>query len=68
MKIFVDTAKLDEIKEACRWGIVDGVTTNPSLIKKAVDEVKGRGKGIDMEPTYGKYAKQPVRVDQSASR
>jgi len=51
MKIFVDTAKLDEIKEACSWGIVDGVTTNPSLIKRAVDEVKGGGKGIDME-TY----------------
>ena len=34
MKIFVDTAKLDEIKEACSWGIVDGVTTNPSLVAK----------------------------------
>jgi transaldolase len=49
MKIFVDTAKLDEIKEACSWGIVDGVTTNPSLIKRAVDEAKGKGKEIDME-------------------
>ncbi len=38
MKIFVDTAKLSEIKEALSWGIVDGVTTNPSLIRKAVDE------------------------------
>lgn len=37
MKIFIDTAELDEIKEAYSWGIVDGVTTNPSLIKKAVD-------------------------------
>ncbi|MFB6291510.1 MAG: transaldolase family protein [Candidatus Bipolaricaulia bacterium] len=36
MKIFVDTAELDEIKEANSWGILDGVTTNPSLIKKAV--------------------------------
>jgi transaldolase len=40
MKIFVDSAKLSEIKEACSWGIVDGVTTNPSLIKKAVEELK----------------------------
>ena len=24
MKIFIDTAKLDEIKEACSWGIIDG--------------------------------------------
>ncbi len=37
MDIFVDTADLDEIKEAESWGILDGVTTNPSLIKKAVD-------------------------------
>lgn len=38
MQIFVDTAKLDEIKEAESWGILDGVTTNPSLIKAAVQE------------------------------
>ena len=38
MKIFIDTADLDEIKMACSWGIVDGATTNPSLIKKAVDK------------------------------
>jgi len=36
MKIFVDTAEIEEIKEADSWGILDGVTTNPSLIKKAV--------------------------------
>jgi len=34
MKIFIDTAIIDEIKEAATWGIVDGVTTNPSLIAK----------------------------------
>ncbi|MDA8085416.1 MAG: fructose-6-phosphate aldolase, partial [Nitrospiraceae bacterium] len=34
MKIFIDTANLDEIKEAVRMGVVDGVTTNPSLISK----------------------------------
>ncbi len=37
MKIFVDTADLNEIKEAESWGILDGVTTNPSLIKSAVN-------------------------------
>ncbi|MFW5945644.1 MAG: transaldolase family protein [Candidatus Natronoplasma sp.] len=37
MDIFVDTADLDEIKEAESWGILDGVTTNPSLIKSAVE-------------------------------
>lgn len=34
MKIFLDTANLDEIRTAASWGIVDGVTTNPSLIAK----------------------------------
>jgi transaldolase len=34
MKFFVDTANLDEIKEANDMGILDGVTTNPSLVSK----------------------------------
>ena len=34
MKIFIDTANIEEIKEAHNWGIVDGVTTNPSLIAR----------------------------------
>ena len=34
MKIFVDTADLDEIKELASWGIIDGVTTNPTLVAK----------------------------------
>jgi len=42
MKIFIDTADLDEIKAACSWGIVDGATTNPSLIKEAMDKRGGR--------------------------
>jgi len=35
MKIFVDTANLDEIRELATWGIVDGVTTNPTLVAKS---------------------------------
>lgn len=35
MKFFVDTADLDEIREANAMGVLDGVTTNPSLMKKA---------------------------------
>lgn len=42
MKIFIDTADIDEIREACSWGVVDGATTNPSLIKQAVDKRFGR--------------------------
>ena len=34
MKFFLDTANLEELKKGASWGIVDGVTTNPSLIAK----------------------------------
>jgi len=34
MKFFIDTANIDEIKEAAALGILDGVTTNPSLVYK----------------------------------
>ncbi|SEF38799.1 transaldolase [Caloramator fervidus] len=34
MKIFIDTANVNEIREANSWGIISGVTTNPSLIAK----------------------------------
>ena len=34
MKFFIDTANLEQIKEAQELGILDGVTTNPSLMAK----------------------------------
>lgn len=34
MKIFIDTANLNEIKTAAAWGILDGVTTNPTLVSR----------------------------------
>jgi transaldolase len=34
MKLFIDTADLDEIREIATWGIIDGVTTNPTLCAK----------------------------------
>jgi transaldolase len=34
MKFFLDTANLDEVREVASWGILDGVTTNPSLCSK----------------------------------
>ncbi|MGH9947551.1 MAG: fructose-6-phosphate aldolase [Pyrinomonadaceae bacterium] len=37
MKFFIDTANLDEIKEANELGMIDGVTTNPSLVAKEGD-------------------------------
>src|ERR1043165_9508769 len=35
MKLFLDTAIYEEIKEGVDWGVIDGVTTNPTLIAKA---------------------------------
>ena len=40
MKFFIDTANLDQIKEAQSLGILDGVTTNPSLMAK--EGIKGK--------------------------
>jgi transaldolase len=34
MKIFLDTASLKEIRDGAAWGVVDGVTTNPSLLAR----------------------------------
>ncbi len=40
MKLFIDTANLEEIKTAVSWGIIDGVTTNPTLIAKEGKDFK----------------------------
>ena len=46
MKLFLDTADIDEIRTVARWGVLDGVTTNPSLFAKVTgktyDEVLRR--------------------------
>jgi transaldolase len=34
MKFFLDTADINEIREAMEWGLLDGITTNPSLVAK----------------------------------
>ncbi|MDA8238397.1 MAG: fructose-6-phosphate aldolase [Chloroflexi bacterium] len=42
MKLFLDTAEIDEIRTGIRWGVIDGVTTNPTLFAKvggSYDEV-----------------------------
>lgn len=58
MKLFLDTAEIDEIKEAYSWGIIDGITTNPSLIKKAVDTRVLRGERVDLK----KYISEILKV------
>jgi transaldolase len=38
VKLFLDTASIDEIREINRWGVLGGVTTNPSLVAKEADD------------------------------
>lgn len=40
MKIFIDTANVEEIKKAAKLGVIDGVTTNPSLIAREGRDLK----------------------------
>jgi len=51
MKIFIDTADIKEIKEANAWGVIDGVTTNPSLVasvkRNYVEVLKEIAKEVD---------------------
>lgn len=47
MKFFLDTARLDEIRDAATYGVLDGVTTNPSLMAKVgVNDVDAHYKAI----------------------
>ena len=65
MKFFIDTADLDEIKEAESWGVLSGVTTNPSLYAKT------GGKLADFEDHMVKICKivgpdVPVSAESTA--
>lgn len=40
MKLYLDTANIEEIREICQWGILDGVTTNPTLMAKEKGDYK----------------------------
>ena len=46
MKFFIDTANLDQIKEAQELGVLDGVTTNPSLMAK--EGITGKKKYLSL--------------------
>lgn len=57
MQIFIDTANLDDIKKYASFGIVDGVTTNPSLLAKEGVSLEGRIKEI------AKIVKGPISAE-----
>lgn len=61
MKFFIDTANVDEIREAASLGVLDGVTTNPSLIAM---EVKRTGKALpEIYKTICDMVKGPVSAE-----
>ena len=62
MKIFLDTANFEEIKEAASWGILDGVTTNPSLLSKEKEDYKTLLKKI-CEVVDGPISAEVVSLD-----
>ncbi len=61
MKIFIDTANLNEIRKAKSLGLVDGVTTNPTLIAKEGEETEALIRKISEE------VKGPVNVEVTAT-
>jgi transaldolase len=62
MKIFIDTANIDMIKEINSWGILDGVTTNPSLIAKEKTDLKTCVKKIS-EIVDGPISAEAISMD-----
>ncbi len=61
MKIFIDTANLNEIRKAQALGLVDGVTTNPTLIAKEGEETEALIRKISEE------VKGPVNVEVTST-
>lgn len=62
MKFFLDTANLEAIKKFAAWGVVDGVTTNPSLIAKEGVSLEKRIKEI-LEVVNGPISSEVIAAD-----
>lgn len=62
MKFFIDTANIDEIREANALGILDGVTTNPSLVVKENVSFHNRLKEIAAEVTEGSISAEVLSL------
>ncbi len=64
MKLFIDTADIDEIRTIASWGVLDGVTTNPSLFAKTsgqtYDEVLQEICGITSGPVSAEVVAEDV--------
>lgn len=63
MKIFIDTANIDHIKEVNSWGILSGVTTNPTLCAREGREFRSAAKKI-CEMVKGPVSAEAVSMDR----
>jgi transaldolase len=63
MKLFVDTGDLEEVRQAAEWGVVDGVTTNPTLIAKTGKGFKEVVLKICELMPYGDISAEVVATD-----
>jgi len=61
MKLFIDTAKIEEIREANAMGVLDGVTTNPSLVAKTGKDFK-----TVVREVLGEINDRPVSLETTA--
>jgi len=75
MKIFIDTANLAEIREAQSWGVINGVTTNPSLLaregrepRKLIEEICGTVDGPVSVETCSVRSDEMVRDGEEWAR
>src|SRR3989338_6586732 len=58
MKIFIDYADIEEIRQAKKWGMLDGLTTNPNLIKKAVEKLHKQKNKIDVKDYISQFLRE----------
>jgi transaldolase len=63
MRIFVDSAIVKDIRQVFRWKIADGVTTNPSLMKKAVDAGAAKDLKAYIKQILKSAGKTPVSLE-----
>ena len=64
MQIFLDTANLEQIKKYAAWGVVDGVTTNPTLIAKEGVNLEKRIKDI-CKIVNGPISSEVIAIDSA---
>lgn len=67
MKILLDSANIDEIKQATDWNVIDGVTTNPTLISEEIERTKLNSEDIILNILDIINDDQDVHIETSKS-